>query len=593
TNPAWIVYDAFTNERYGGHVDESRIDIDAWIEWGEYCDNEGLTFQGVFDTSSNLWDASMHIFRAGHARPIKMGTKYSVAIDRAIAPSQMFTVGNIIKGSFNQKWMSLKDRANEVELNYFDETDRFKRRTIKVYDDVIVDGAPQNTASVTMYGIVDETRAAEEATYMLLNNRYLKSTVTFKTPMEAVAVVVGDVFILQHDQPEWSVGGRLAAGSTTTIMEVDKSITFDGAKSYKFMARFDYLTRDVATITGIVGRKLTLSGYAGATNINRLQLTLDSSVDRRITRVDTDTVWVDDVTGLSVTDSVELIETDAIEIRDVVPATSGELTSIPLVVAAPMPVAPSEHFIYMVGEDTLLESEWRVTKLGIDKNLAVTITGATYDERIYNWTPLTLQPSPNTGQSRVIPHVINLDVVEANVNIGGILRPILDISWDLPPDFENYAGVLVELNVGGAGYKFEKIHRGGLQTTVEANHNDTVSVRVVAMSSDGRFALNSTAPEVTGLVMDGDTIAPAAPTSVALALGTIGLHISWVNPVDADFAACDIKRNTVDNEPGATIVTTTDRTKVSYDDVRATTSTNNYFYWIRSVDSNGNSSAWV
>jgi len=357
-----------------------------------------------------------------------------------------------------------------------------------------------------MYGIVDATRAAEEATYLLKNNRYLKSTVTLKAAMEAVAVVVGDVFVLQHDQPEWAEGGRLVAGSTTTSMAVDKTITFDGAKSYKFMARFDYLNRDTASITAIVGKKLTLSGYAGATNINRLQLTLDSTVDKRITRVDTDTVWVDDATGLSVSDSVELIEIDAIEIRDVVAATNGDLTSVPLDTA--MPVAPSEHFVYMVGEDTVLESEWRVTKIDVDKDLAVTITGATYDERIYDWTPLTNQPAPDTGADRVVPHVINLDAVQSTVNIGGILRPIIDVSWDLPPDFDDYAGVLIELNEDGAGYRFEKIHRGDLRTTIEYSFNDTVDIRVVAMSVDGRFALNSTAPEVTGLSLSGDTIAP-------------------------------------------------------------------------------------
>jgi len=591
TNPAWIVWDALTNQRYGGQMAESRFDVDAWVDWGEYCDNNNLTFQGVFDTKTNLWDSAMHIFRAGHARPLKMGTRYSVAIDRATAPSQMFTVGNIIKGSFNQKWMPITDRANEVELHYFDATDRFKRRTIKVYDDVIVDGAPKNTATATMYGIVDATRAAEEATYMLLNNRYIKSTVSFKVPSEAIAVTIGDVFILQHDQPDWSEGGRLEAGSTTTVMEIDKTVTLDAAKSYKFMVRFDSIVRDTATITAIVGRKLTLGGYAGATNINRCQLTADSSVDRRITRTDTDAIWVDDVTGLSVSDSIDLIETDAIEVMDVPATTSGDLSAIPLTAA--MDIAPSQFYLWMLGEDVVIDSEWRVTKLGIDKDLNASINGATYNENIYDWTPLTIQPAPDAGISRIVPHVTNVDAAEGSVNIGGILRPVLDVSWDLPADFENYSGVLIEISVDNEGYRFEKIQRGGLNTKVEVNHNDEIDVRVVAMSSDGRYALNSSAPEVTGLMMSGDTIAPAAPTSSAIAIGTVGIHISWVNPMDADYAGLDIKRNTVDNEGAGTIIFTTGKSQVSYDDVLATDVGESYFYWLRSVDRQGNSSSWT
>jgi len=72
------------------------------------------------------------------------------------------------------------------------------------------------------------------------------------------------------------------------------------------------------------------------------------------------------------------------------------------------------------------------------------------------------------------------------------------------------------------------------------------------------------------------------------------LHpVSWVNPVDVDFAACDIKRHTADVEGSATIIFTTDNKKVSCDDVRATTAANSYFYWMRSVDNDGNGSAWV
>ena len=322
TNPAWIAYDALTNQRFGGQIDESRIDIDAWLEWGEHCDNEGLTFQGVFDTKSNLWDSLMHVFRAGHARPLKMGTKFSLAIDKDADPTQMFTVGNIIRNSFTQNWMSLVDRANEVELHYFDETDRFKRRTIKVYDDLILSDAPLNTATVTMYGIVDKTRAAEEATYMLLNNRYVTSTVSFKVAMEAVAVTVGDVFLLQHDQPDWAEGGRLGTGSTTTNLQGDRDFNFDINKSYKALVRYDSLVKHTVTIDAITvgGRRLELSApFTGQADIDRI--VKSGGPDLRITRIEDDAVWVEDSTGLSVTDSVDLVQTDAIEIRDVVAAT--------------------------------------------------------------------------------------------------------------------------------------------------------------------------------------------------------------------------------------------------------------------------------
>lgn len=55
-NPAWIAVDLLTNERYGGSIDVSRIDMPKFIEWAEYCEENDIEFNGYFSTNSNLWD---------------------------------------------------------------------------------------------------------------------------------------------------------------------------------------------------------------------------------------------------------------------------------------------------------------------------------------------------------------------------------------------------------------------------------------------------------------------------------------------------------------------------------------------------------
>ena len=594
TNPAWIAWDIQTNTRYGGQMPESRLDVDAYINWGEYCDTEGLTFQGVFDQPMSLWDSLMHVMRAGHAMPVRIGTQHSIAIDRPTTPSQMFTVGNIIKGSFQQKWMSIVDRANEVALTYFDETDKFKARIIKVYDNTIPSSSLPKTASVTMFGVVDATRAAEEATFMLLANKYVRSTVQFKCAMEAVAVAVGDVFVLQHDQPDWSWGGRLESGSTVSALQIDRPITFDVAKLYTALVRYD--TRVIVTTTVLAktvgGRRLQLDApFAGETNVDRI-VRISDGVDKRITNIEADAVWVEDGTSILVGDAVELIQVDSIETRAVTAGTSGVLTAVPL--NAALPEAPGQYTLFMIGETATVNSLWRTTKVSVDEHRVADISGAEYNESIYNWTPLTAQPPPDTGYNRIVPHVINLDATESTTNIGGILRPVLDLSWSLPANFDNYAGVMIELSIDGEGYRFAKLHIAAeLHTTVEVGHADNISVRVIAKSADGRYALNSTAPSVTGLSIAGDPIAPAVPTSFAVSVGTVGLNLSWVNPIDADFGGVDIKRHPSNDEPSATLIYTTEKRQISWLDDQATDTGLSYYYWARSVDQNGNLSAWV
>ena len=587
-NPAWIAYDILSNTRYGAGIAESRIDKDKWIEWGIYCDTESLTFNGVLDQKMSLWDALMHVFRAGHARPISYGTKYSVAIDRAEAPTQMFTVGNIIKDSFSQNWMSLTDRANEIDISFFDKNDKYKKKTVKVYDDAIAAGEPQKVSSVTLYGVNDHVRATEEAVYMMNSNRLMRSTVSFRAPLEAIAVQVGDVFLLQHDQPDWSQGGRLAAGSTTTNINFDRPITFEVAKSYDLLVRYDSLVRESRVVSAVNGRRIALTGFSGTTDIDRLTY---GSVDTRITRIEgTDAVWVEDATGLSTSITVDLVKTDAIETRTVDPLADGDLTTIS--VTSAFPSAPAEYAVFMVGEPTIVQSLWRCTRIDIGNDLTATITGAEYNADIYDWTPTDGSIAPPVGFTRVVPHVTNLSVSETTVNLGGILRPAVDVSWDLPVDFEDYGGADVELSIDGSGFVSRALVYGETFTTIETGPGAVVDVRVVAMSSDGRFALRSTAP-TDQITMSGDPFAPGAPTSFVISAGQIGINLSWTNPIVADFAGVDIKRNTANNEPAATVVFTTDKYQTSWTDTFPDDPGTNYYYWIRSVDVDGNASAWV
>lgn len=597
-SPAWVAWDMLTNTRYGGAIPESRMDKDKFIEWSDYCETVGLTFNGIYDTRLSLWDALMHVYRAGHARPIMLGTKYSVAIDQPGTPSQMFSSGNIIKDSYSQRWLPMTDRANEVDVSYFDANDRHKRRTVKVYDDAVAAGAKQNTASVTLFGITDATRATEEAIFLLKNNRLVRSTVTFRAPLEAIAVTVGDLFQLQHEQPNLSKGGRLAAGSTSTTLELDRPFTFDGAKSYKALVRHDSQDRYSTTITngntflGINRIELGV-GYAGETDVNRIRN--GSGAEATITRFDPtfpQIIWVDDATGFSELEAVTLFQTDAIEEVNVTAATSGTLTSVPL--ASAMQQTGAEHAIWMIGEVALVDSVWRVTKMNVESDQTVTITGAEYNVETYNWNPSTgAVVNPDSDYSTVVPHVTNLSAALTDILIGNVLRPAVDISWDLPADFENYAGAEIQIATDGGAYiTVGQVTDGGTYYQHEVGIGQNLVVRVVAMSADGRYALRSSAPTAAVAVI-GNQFAPQDPTAFQVAVAQAGLTLSWTNPGDADFAGCEIKRNTVADEPSATLIYITEPKTIQYSDLGADNGSTAYFYWIRAFDTDGNFSNWV
>ena len=110
-NPAWVLWDALTHWRYGGGIDTGQLDRSAFFDLAEHFTANGLTFDGVFDTNMNMWDACQYIARAGHAQLVPVGTRHSVIIERPSDPVMMFGMGNIVEGTFKQSWMSRTDRA--------------------------------------------------------------------------------------------------------------------------------------------------------------------------------------------------------------------------------------------------------------------------------------------------------------------------------------------------------------------------------------------------------------------------------------------------------------------------------------------------
>jgi predicted phage tail protein len=585
-NPAWVVYDMLTSTRYGAGIEANRIDIDRWKEWGDYCDSAGLTFDGVLDASQSLWDAMQHVFRAGHARMLRIGTKYAVAIEQPTSPTMMFAVGNIIKGSFNQSWSGIENRANEVEVNYFDKEDNYKQHTIKVYDSTVSPNAKQTTANFTLYGITDAQRATKEGIFQLKLNKYVQSTCSFEAPIEAIACTVGDTILVQHDQPAWSYGGRLESGSTTTSIKLDRPVTLVAGPTYKLLVHFSALARLTGTVSAVSGNVVTLSGYAGQTNIHRL---IVAGVDYQVSGFHAGGVLLDTTPSFSAGASYTAYETDAIETRDV---TTGAGTHSIVTVSPGFPVVPAEFSNFMLGENAQVTKAWRINAIDMgSSDMTRKIDCFEYAPEVYDWTGSYTQP--DGSYSLVVPHVTNVALTELTVPTGTAITTELQASWSPPVDYADYDGVDIYRSVDAQPYEFLTTVRAPLSSyTFSGEAGQTIVLRVVTRTRDGRFAPQSSAPTTTR-VISGDTVAPAVPTSVTLEVGQIGLDVGFTRPVDLDYIGTEVWRNTVNNSATASLVFTTDSTQSVFSDLGADNPALSYYYWVRSVDASNNKSAFV
>ena len=536
SNPAWVALDMMTNDRYGGGLPMARVDIEAWKDWAEYCDQNGLEFNGVFEQAGNLWDAMQPVFRVGHAQPIMVGTRYSVAIERADSPVMLFNVGNIVSGTFATDWLPVADRANAIELTYYDEENDYKPTPLKIADHEAQKGA-QRVAKVNMVGVTKRAQAAKEAKFHLNLNRYILQTCSFEAPIEAIACTIGDLIYVQHDMTQWGYGGRLEAGSTATTLKLDRPVATLSGRSYRALVAFDFVERATGTISAIYGNSLELSGWDGQDRVRRIQVAgkdievLDTFATGTAHGV---VVANTDLAGVSVGDSYQLFDTDVIEERDVL-YEAGERTEITLV--SPLPAAPPQFAKWTFGETKKTNKPFRVKSISGGSELTRKIDAIEYNESVYD-LGMDAVPTPNYSDlDSTVDHVANLDVTEELVRIGEGIRTRVWVSFQGVGDNYREGEVFVDFNDTG---EYTSVGSGPERVSFEADDGDVLSIKIIAKDFLGAAADFNTAPTTSHTVI-GKTAPPGDVVNLKASPTTDGYMLSWDAVSDLDLSGYEIR----------------------------------------------------
>lgn len=522
SNPAWIVWDILTHARYGGAMPSARLDLVAFKEFADYCDTQALTWNGPIESETNVWDACQTVLRIGHSQLVPSGTRYTIVTEKPGAPVMMFSVANMIQGSYKETWLGTADRANEIDVTFFDKTDRYKQRTIKVYDPVaFASGAPQRNSAVTLYGVVEYDRAYKEAQFQLNLNRYILKTITFGAPLEAIACRVGDLIYVQTDLTDWARAGRFNAGSTTSVMQLDRPVTMAAGKSYNLLVMRDAVQRASGSVTNVIGNSVYLNGYIQGDAVKRIQvggkdIGIDSTFDGG--------VIVQDSTGVLAGQAYTLWDTDVIEEFPVV-ATPGTGTSVTL--QAPMTATPAQFTQWMFGEATRVKKPFRIKSITGDSEYRRDITAIEYREEVYDNSRYGGNIAVPTDPSTPIGPVGNLTVYEETYIAGESVVSSVVASWTAST-VGLYAGadVYVQKNDGPV----EKVSTVTNRTSavIGAERGDVLKVRIVAYDVFGKRSQYEVSPTATYTVIgEAPNIDVGNPTGAGFVWAGRDCKINW------------------------------------------------------------------
>ena len=112
----------------------------------------------------------------GRAVVVQIGSKFTVLVDKVDSTVQRFSfgTGNIVKDSYVEEFIPYDDRANAVEITYYDEDRDYEATTVELYAfDFDTSDREINKATVALYGCVDRDMALQYGTWLLNNNRLL------------------------------------------------------------------------------------------------------------------------------------------------------------------------------------------------------------------------------------------------------------------------------------------------------------------------------------------------------------------------------------------------------------------------------------
>jgi predicted phage tail protein len=235
-NPAWVCYDMLVNDAYGGAVDPERIILSSFESWADWCDEQGYTVNIYIDSTMEFRRALNMVSVLGRGTVIQIGSRFTCLVDRPWTglPSQkfLFSMGNIVKHSFEEEFLAMDDRANAIEVTYFDAELNYSRQTVDIlahdYDSTTT---PINRTQVTLFGCDNRTEAIKYGTFLMLQNRYITLTASWTASNDAVGCMPGDVVDVQHDVPRWGYGGRIVSATTNTVT-LDREVTMQTGVDY-------------------------------------------------------------------------------------------------------------------------------------------------------------------------------------------------------------------------------------------------------------------------------------------------------------------------------------------------------------------------
>jgi predicted phage tail protein len=511
-NPAWVIFDLITSNRYGlgdqfwklknpSQLINGPTDalVDKWQLYiiSQYCDElvsngyggtePRYTINVQIKDKKDAFSLLSSIVSTFRGMLYYAGGQVVFTSDKDEPASFEFTQANVTDGVFNYSSSSQKV-LNSVAAVYWNDPEQFGRREIEIYEDYeLISQIGQKTINVEAFGCTSRSLARRIAKWTLLTEKLQGEVISFSTGFEGASLFPGAI-INVYDPYKSGVraGGRLVSVTVsggTTVFKVD-SFTPVGAS---------------ATITYIDNAGKPVTKNISSSNLANETYTVNEAINN----------------------------------------TSGEGT------------------IFALAWNTLKPQKYRVVSVSEDEQI-YSVSAIKHDTGKYALIEQGISFPPiqtSLISSDKPPAPSSISIVKWFIPIlGSESESRITVSWVMPNNGQSYN---FELQVQTTTEPFTTVYQGSsnmwsserLITTLDTEYK----ARVRTVDGYGRASLWRES-DLFSLV--GNSAIPPAPTNIEF--NNVGLvsEISWVNPPVSDYKHTEVWVSTTANSLNAVKVTT-------------------------------------
>jgi len=223
---AWALADVWMSY-YGGNRSYADLDLTKLLSLDSLWSSRGDTFDGIFDSSSSIFEAISKIARVGRCKPYYFNEVLSFVRDEAQTTRKaMFNSNNILPDTFKINYtFSDLDTPNGILINYIDENNNYEQSQVKSNSNAT------KYQEVDFFGCVNYQQAWRESQYLEKKLLKLKKTITFSTEMIGHNLLIYDRVAISFDLPNWGQGGQIKNKNGTTITTYEP-LDFSGSSPF-------------------------------------------------------------------------------------------------------------------------------------------------------------------------------------------------------------------------------------------------------------------------------------------------------------------------------------------------------------------------